>query len=140
MADITLSFDTSTRSSTEPQCSGCILSPSSREGHAAALVGDINLCMFWCSVDGRTRETAGVGKLSHLRFSLTYDIQLGNGSHFKTWDQDQSGRMVSYAIGSNVIWVCDRELSTGTQRTRTKLCSFTSLRLSQDHSAVKPTT
>jgi len=56
-----------------------------------ALVGDINLCMFWCNVDGRTRETAVVGKLSHLRFSLTYDIQLGNGSHFKTWDQDQAG-------------------------------------------------
>jgi hypothetical protein len=68
------------------------LSPSTRECNVAALVGGINLCMFWCSVDGRTEEIAVAGKLNHLYFSFPYDIQLSNGSHLKTWDQDQAER------------------------------------------------
>jgi len=63
--------------------------------------------MFWYSVDGRTWETAVVGKLNHLCFSFTYDIQLSNSSHFKTWDQDQADGWSCYGFQRD-MGLCDR--------------------------------
>jgi hypothetical protein len=134
----TLSFDSSTRTWTELQCAGCILSPSARGGHAAALIGDINPCMFACCVDGRTGETAVVGKLNHLThlcFLSTYDIQLSNGSHFKTWDQDQAEGWSCHGFQRD-MGLCDRR-GTINRRTADET-AHSRPRLNPGHNVVKP--
>jgi Galactose oxidase, central domain len=59
-------FDVSTRKWTELQCTGCV--PSSRRGHAAALVDDVMYVFGGRDVDGRDLGDLIAFKLSSKRF------------------------------------------------------------------------
>jgi hypothetical protein len=86
----TLSFDTPMRTWTELQCPGCI-------------VGDVNPCMFWCGVDGRTGETAVVGKLNHLRFASRSHTTSSSAMAHISKHGIKIKRKDGHAMGSNVI-------------------------------------
>jgi hypothetical protein len=129
----TLSFDTSTRAWTELQCAGCILSPRPEN---VMLLPSLVILTHWRGIDGRTGEATVAGKLNHLHFSFTYDIQLSNGSHFNTWGQDQAEGRSCHGFQRDT-GLCDRRRITNKCTSR-RNCVHSRPRLNLGHNVVKP--